>query len=175
MSNLAVGDNDNDRGPTGSGRGLELSVLGLFLAVCLSVAALGGAVTSTSVNGWYQELAKPPFNPPDSVFAPVWTTLYVMMAVAAWRVWRQRHRAACGPALGVFGAQLALNLLWSYLFFGWLAIGLALVEVGVLWLAIVATAILFARIDRMAGWLLMPYAAWVLFASVLNGAIWWLN
>jgi len=158
------------------GRGRrDLLALAGFIAGCLVVAGLGGAVTSLSVGGWYQGLTKPPFNPPDQVFAPVWTALYLMMAVAAWRVWRHRDSRGRGRALVLFASQLALNLLWSCLFFGWMAVGAALVEIVVLWVAIVATAVAFGRIDRVAGWLMAPYAAWVLFAIVLNAAIWRLN
>jgi tryptophan-rich sensory protein len=152
-------------------------ILGLaaFLVLCLAVAGIGGAVTSTSVGNWYQNLQKPPFNPPDWVFAPVWTTLYVFMAIAGWRVWRLRQPEVGRRALLVFVLQLALNLCWSFLFFGFQQIGLALVEVVILLLAIVANTVLFWRIDRLAGALFVPYALWVAYASALNAALWWLN
>ena len=153
----------------------DLLGLGGFLLLCLAVSAIGGAVTATSVSGWYQELAKPPFNPPDGVFAPVWTALYILMAVAAWRVWRRADANARRRALAGFTVQLALNLLWSLLFFGWRMVGAAFVEVIVLLAAIVATAVLFWRIDRWAGAIFVPYIAWVGFAAALNGAIWRLN
>ncbi len=153
----------------------ELVALGVAVAGCLAVAALGGAVTAQSVGGWYQTLSKPAFNPPDQVFAPVWTVLYVMMAVAAWRVWRRREAPGRGRALALFAAQLALNLAWSVLFFGLQAVGAALVEILVLWLAILITTAAFARIDRAAAWLMVPYLAWVSFAVALNAAIWRLN
>ena len=146
-----------------------------FLALCLAVAAAGGAVTATSVGTWYAGLAKPAFNPPDWMFAPVWTTLFVMMAFAAWRVWRARGLAGARGALGAWLLQLALNLGWSLLFFGARMIGAALVEVVVLLAAILATLALFWRIDRVAGALLVPYAAWVAFATLLNAALWRLN
>lgn len=155
--------------------GGDLPALIGFVAGCLAVAGIGGAVTALTVNDWYQTLVKPPFNPPDGVFAPVWTTLYVMMGVAAWRVWRRRGASTRGRALLFFGVQLGLNLLWSILFFGLTAVGAAFVEIVVLIAAIVATTVAFARIDRAAAWLMVPYAAWVTFAVVLNGAIWWLN
>lgn len=153
----------------------DLYALTGFVIGCLAVAGLGGLLTSLSVDGWYQTLAKPPFNPPDWVFAPVWTALYLMMAVAAWRIWRHRENGNRGFALVLFAVQLVLNLAWSGVFFGLMSIGVALLEIVLLWLAIVMTAIAFARIDRVAGWLIVPYAAWVLFASLLNAAIWWLN
>ncbi len=149
--------------------------LGAFLALCLGVGALGGFATAQSVGTWYQGLAKPPFNPPDWVFAPVWTTLYVLIAVAGWRVWRARGLAGARVAMAVYAAQLALNLAWSWLFFGGRMIGAAMAEIVALLAAIVTNALLFWRIDRVAGWLLAPYAAWVAFACLLNFALWRLN
>ncbi len=146
-----------------------------FIALCLGVAAIGGAVTATSVGTWYAALAKPAFNPPDWVFGPVWTALYLMMAIAAWRVWRARGVGGARQALGAWALQLALNLGWSLLFFGARLIGAALVEIVLLLAAILATLVLFWRIDRAAGWLLVPYAAWVGFATLLNAALWRLN
>lgn len=161
---------------TGRGK-LGRDIMGLcgFLLLCLAVSAIGGAITATSVGAWYQALMKPSFNPPDWVFAPVWTTLYIMMAVAAWRVWRRSDRGGTGWALAVFALQLALNLLWSYLFFGLQRIGLAFAEIGALLLVLVVNTYLFWRVDRWAGALFVPYIAWVAFALLLNGAIWWLN
>ena len=165
-------DVDMNRPP---GRRRELLALAGFAAACLAVAAVGGAVTSLPVDGWYRDLTKPAFNPPDWLFAPVWTALYLTMALAAWRVWRHRPSARRRTALRLFVAQLALNLLWSCLFFGLSAVGAALVEIVALLAAIVATGVAFARIDAVAGWLMVPYAAWVSFAVALNAAIWWLN
>ena len=153
----------------------DLISLGGFIVLCFAVAAAGGAVTSTSVGTWYAGLAKPSFNPPDWLFGPVWTTLYVMIAIAGWRVWCRRGQAGAKLALGAWGVQLALNLAWSFLFFGGRLIGAALVEIGVLLAAIVITAVLFWRIDRIAGALLIPYVAWVSFATLLNASLWWLN
>jgi tryptophan-rich sensory protein len=152
-------------------------VLGLlaFLFVCLLVSGIGGAVTATSVGTWYQALEKPPFNPPDWAFAPVWTALYIAMAIAAWRVWRRGSSEATRRALVAFAVQLVLNLAWSFLFFGLRRIDLALVEIVVLLVAIVANAILFRRVDRLAGLLFVPYAGWVAYATALNAALWLLN
>jgi tryptophan-rich sensory protein len=155
--------------------GRNLVALAGFVALCFAVAAAGGAVTATSVETWYAGLAKPPFNPPDWVFGPVWTALYLMIAVAGWRVWRRRSESGAWLALGAWGVQLSLNLSWSMLFFGAQMIGAALVEIAVLLAAILITAALFWRIDRIAGVLLVPYAAWVGFATVLNAALWRLN
>jgi len=155
--------------------GRNLVALAGFVALCFAVAAAGGAVTATSVETWYAGLAKPPFNPPDWVFGPVWTALYLMIAVAGWRVWRRRGESGAWLALGAWGLQLSLNLSWSMLFFGARMIGAALVEIAVLLAAILITAALFWRIDRIAGVLLVPYTAWVSFATVLNAALWRLN
>lgn len=146
-----------------------------FLAPCLAVSAIGGAVTATSVGTWYQVLAKPAFNPPDWIFAPVWTGLFFMMALAGWRVWRRDGLREARAALTLFALQLALNLGWSILFFGLRSIGAALVEIIVLLLAILATTVVFWRRDRLAGMLFIPYAGWVAFAAVLNTRLWQLN
>ena len=154
--------------------GLISAAASIFIA--LAVGAIGGFATASSVTTWYRSLAKPAFNPPDAVFAPVWTTLYVVMAIAAWRVWRAdsagRRR---DTALILYAVQLILNLAWSLIFFGLRQTAIALVEVAVLWIAVLATAVSFWRVDRPAGLAMIPYAAWVTFASVLNFEIWRLN
>jgi steroid 5-alpha reductase family enzyme/tryptophan-rich sensory protein len=147
----------------------------LFLAICLSTAALGAAWTDLSVGDWYATLNKPSWNPPNWLFGPVWTTLYIGMAVAAWLVWRRKGVADAWLPLLLFGVQLTLNAIWSGLFFGMRNPGIAFVEVVFLWLAIVATIVSFARISRPAALLLAPYLAWVSFASFLNWTIWQLN
>ena len=156
-------------------RGAELLGLGAFLALCLAISAIGGLITAASVGTWYQTLQKPVFNPPDWVFAPVWTLLYLMIAVAGWRVWRIAGVAGARAGMAAYAAQLALNLAWSYLFFGARMIGLALAEIVLLLGVICVNALLFWRKDQVAGWLLVPYAAWVTFACALNFALWRLN
>lgn len=146
-----------------------------FLLLCLAISAAGGWITAGSVGTWYQTLRKPAFNPPDWVFAPVWTALYLMIAVAGWRVWRRCGIAGARAAMAAYVLQLALNLGWSFLFFGSRMIGVALAEIVVLFAAIGINAVLFWRVDRVAGWLLAPYLAWVGFAGVLNFALWQLN
>ncbi len=153
-------------------RGNELLALAALLGASAFVAVAGGLVTATSVGDWYAGLAKPTFSPPNWLFGPVWTTLYVMMAVAAWRVWK---KAGVDKELALYGGQLILNLIWSFLFFGLKLPGLALLEILLLWLAIAATALVFLERDRIAAALMLPYWAWVSFAAVLNGAIWALN
>ena len=152
-------------------------VVGLmaFLLACFVVSGIGGLVTASSVGGWYATLDKPAFNPPDWVFAPVWTILYALMAIAAWRVWRTPGSIDRRRALIAFGVQLGLNLLWSILFFGLQLIGLALLEIALLLLAIAVCAVRFWRIERLAGWLLVPYLLWVAFATMLNLSLWLLN
>ncbi|NNE21286.1 MAG: tryptophan-rich sensory protein [Rhizobiales bacterium] len=131
--------------------------------------------TASSVYGWYTTLVKPSFNPPGWVFGPVWTVLYVAMAVAGWRIWLRTPDARRKVGLIAYGAQLTLNLSWSYLFFGLQRPGLALVDIMVLFILLVFTTILYSRMDRTAGALFTPYLAWVAFAMVLNAAIWHLN
>jgi benzodiazapine receptor len=149
--------------------------LGGFVVLCLAISAIGGWITAKSVGTWYQTLQKPVFNPPDWVFAPVWTMLYLMIAVAGWRVWRRVGLSGARAGMVAYSAQLALNLAWSFLFFGGRMIGFALAEIMLLLTVICANAVLFWRIDRVAGWLLVPYAAWVAFACALNFALWGLN
>jgi tryptophan-rich sensory protein len=143
--------------------------------LCLAISAIGGWITAQSVGSWYQTLQKPVFNPPDWVFAPVWTLLYLMIALAGWRVWRRVGLSGARAGMVAYSAQLALNLAWSFLFFGGRMIGVALAEIMLLLAVICVNAALFRRIDRVAGWLLVPYAAWVAFACVLNLALWRLN
>jgi benzodiazapine receptor len=147
----------------------------LSIAITLAVGALGALATASSVSNWYAGLTKPAFNPPNGVFGPVWTTLYVLMAVAAWRVWRAGPESGRRPALALYAVQLLLNLAWSLIFFGLRQPGLALGEVVLLLAAVLATTLVFWRVDRPAGLIMVPYAAWVSFASLLNYEIWRLN
>ena len=154
------------------------SLLGLagFLVTCLGVSWIAAWATSTSVGSWYPTLAKPDFTPPDEVFGPVWVPLYIMMALAGWRVWRKAGFSGAGrTALVLFAVQLAFNLIWSVLFFGLQRIDAALIDIGLLWLAIAATIVAFWRVDGFAAVLLLPYLAWVSFAALLNYEIWRLN
>ena len=155
--------------------GRSAAVLILWLAVCLGVGSAGAVFTARSVDTWYPLLVKPSWNPPGWVFGPVWTTLYVMMALAAWAVWRRRGFRGGAAAFGWFALQLALNALWSPLFFGLQNPRAALVDVVLLWAAIGGTVIAFWKGSRPAGILLLPYWLWVSFAAALNFAIWRLN
>lgn len=154
--------------------GRPRGALGLLasLLACFGAAGLGGYWTTLGLGPWFDGLRKPSWNPPASAFGPVWTLLYVGMAVAAWRVWRVR---GWGWPIGLFGVQLALNAAWTGLFFALRQPGWALVEIIALWLTIAATTRAFARSDRLAAVLMLPYLAWVSFAGVLNAAIWRLN
>lgn len=150
-------------------------LLVLLILLCQGVGLLGGRWTAPEIRGWYATLRKPSFNPPPWVFAPVWTTLYLLMAIAAWRVTQAPGSALRGVGLALFGLQLVLNLLWSWIFFRRHAVGAALAELVLLWLTIVATAAVFAQVDEIACWLLTPYLAWTGFAAILNDAIRRLN
>jgi translocator protein len=143
-----------------------------FVALCLAVGGIAGFATSQSVVDWYPTLAKPSWTPPGWLFGPVWTVLYVMMGVAAWLVWRVGDARA---ALGIFAVQLALNMAWSFLFFGAKSPISGLVCIVLLWAAIVATIVAFRRKSGVAALLLLPYLAWVSFATALNTAIVTLN
>ncbi len=148
----------------------------IAVAVPVAVGGLSGFATARGVSTWYPTLVKPSFNPPAWVFGPVWTVLYIMMGVAAYLVWRRGVDAdGVRTALTVFIIQLVLNGLWSILFFGIRQPGSALVEIIVLWVAIGATIRLFWRVVPAAGLLLLPYWAWVSFATILNASLWWLN
>jgi benzodiazapine receptor len=150
--------------------------LGLVLWVLLCAAAGAiGAIASADAPRFYGSLTQPTWAPPSQVFGPVWTCLYLLMAVAAWLVWRERGWARARGALGLFVLQLALNALWSWLFFGWRLGGLAFADILVLVALIVATLAAFARIRRLAAWLLVPYLAWVIFAAALNFSAWQRN
>ena len=146
-----------------------------FIATCFAAAGLGAAATATSVGGWYQTLAKPSWNPPDWLFGPVWSVLYFLMAVAAWLVWRRGGWSAARSALIWFGIQLALNVLWSVVFFGMQQPGFAFAEIIALWLAIVATMVAFRGKSVAATILMVPYFAWSTFAAVLNFELWRMN
>ena len=148
----------------------------LVVAVCVTVGYLSGMITRESITTWYPTLIKPSFNPPNWIFGPVWTLLYVMMGIAAGLVWTNgSDEQATKKALGFFAIQFGLNVFWSYLFFGLHNPFVALIEIILLWLMILETYNLFKKIDKTAGLLLLPYLAWVSFAILLNASIWWLN
>ncbi len=142
--------------------------LACFLALCFAVAALGAHFTSPAIHTWYERLVKPRFNPPNWVFAPVWTVLYAIMAVAAWLVWRHGHRSQRIDGMVVFAIQLILNFSWVFIFFHLHRLLVSSVVILALWLAVAAMVPLFWRVRALAGALLLPYLAWVSFAIALN-------
>jgi len=151
--------------------------IAIALFVCLAVGYSASTVTRPSVETWYPTLIKPIFNPPNWIFMPMWTLLYILMAVAAGLVWDKikEQNDVVKKALLFFIIQLTLNAIWSYLFFELKNPMLALVEIVLLWLMIYETYLKFSKINKTAGYLLIPYLAWVAFAAVLNASIWWLN
>lgn len=146
----------------------------LVVSAVVAASVLGQVATYPNL-GWYAGLAKPPFNPPAWVFAPVWTTLYALMAFAAWRILRLPPSPARRRALILFSIQLALNPAWSWMFFAAHSPLLGLVNIVPQLLVIVAAVVAFARLDRIAATALAPLAAWVGFAAMLNASVWWLN
>lgn len=144
----------------------------------LLAGVIGSAFTFSSIPTWYASLNKPFFNPPNWLFGPVWTTLYILMGIAAYLIWEKLDKKNIGKvknALTIFAVQLVLNSLWSIVFFGFKSPWYAFVVILLLWYAIFLTITKFSKIDKRAGWLLIPYLAWVSFASVLNFAIAWIN
>ncbi len=140
--------------------------------VAVTITAAIGVVAVTGTAEQYQSLRQPGWAPPSSVFGPVWTVLYAMIAVSGWLVWRE---TGLGKEMAVYGAQLVLNAIWTPLFFGGDLFGLAFADIVVLWVLIGVTIALFWRVSKLAAWLLVPYLAWVTFATALNFSIWQLN
>jgi tryptophan-rich sensory protein len=151
----------------------DKTALLVFVLIAQAAGAAASLVTVPAVASWFPILIKPGFQPPDWLFAPVWVVLYLLMAVAAWRVWRLRGLR--NAPLVLYAIQLALNFAWSFIFFGAHRIGLALIEIATLFVFVVATAIAFWRNDRWAGAMMLPYIAWAGFAVALNAAIFRLN
>jgi len=155
----------------------KITKIVVALIICLMVGYSASIVTRPSVETWYPTIIKPSFNPPNWIFMPVWTLLYILMAVAAGLVWDKikEQNQEVKVALGFFLIQLTLNAIWSYIFFGLKNPMLALIEIALLWLMIYETYLKFTKINKTAGYLLIPYMAWVAFAGILNASIWWLN
>lgn len=146
--------------------------LAIWLTLAFGAAALGGLFPP---GDWYAGLQKPAWNPPNWIFGPVWTLLYAAMAVAAWLVWQRHETIGRVRALRWYLFQLAVNAIWSPVFFGWQRLDVAFGVIVLLWISIVMTMMAFYRINRLAGWLFMPYLGWVSFAAVLNYTLWQLN
>ena len=153
-----------------------LALLG-FVVLCFAAAGFGALFTTpqTAPGGWYSQIQKPSWTPPAWLFGPVWSALYLMMAVAAWWVWRQGGWGGQRGALTLFLVQLVLNAAWSGLFFGLRSPSLGVIGIALLWIAILLTVLAFFRVSPLAGWLMVPYLLWVSYASALNFTIWRLN
>lgn len=154
--------------------GRDWLMLVLFIAAPQAAGLLGTIFTTPAIPGWYANLVKPDFSPPNWIFGPVWTALYLAMGIAAFLVWRRRSPHS-SRALVAFWVQLALNTLWSILFFGMKSPLLGLIDIVLLWLAIVWTMVEFKKVSKPAFWLLVPYLLWVSFATALNFSIFLLN
>ena len=153
--------------------------LAASIAICFGIAALASRFTTPEIDGWYATIEKPSWTPPNWLFGPVWSALYLSMAIAAWLVWRERGAAESSTssslALVLFAVQLGLNGLWSLIFFRMHRAGLAAVEIILLWGVILATAVSFWRVVPLAGYLMIPYLLWVAYACALNLTIWRIN
>lgn len=159
-------------------RSTSQQVIGLifWIGLCYFTAWTGSQVSpGIALAEWYESINKPSWNPPAWLFGPVWTMLYTLMGIAAWNIWRKFGFGKARAALSLFLVQLVLNGLWSQIFFGAQEIGWAFIEIIFLLVAIIATTYLFFQKNKVAGWLMVPYIAWVSFATVLNGTIWVLN
>jgi len=155
---------------------VEILKLLICIIICESAGVIGSIFTTPAIPGWYAALVKPPFTPPNWVFAPAWAGLYLLMGISAFLVWRKgldNHRVNSG--LRIFILQLILNTLWSFLFFGLKSPLLGFLEIMLLWIAILLTILGFFRVSKIAGFLLLPYFAWVSFAAILNFSLWRLN
>jgi tryptophan-rich sensory protein len=153
----------------------DIKMLVLFVLACELAGIIGSFFTMPSIPTWYASLQKPFFNPPSWVFAPVWLSLYLLMGIAAYLVWSNGKKKEARGALGLFAFQLALNVLWSFAFFGLHSTFSGLLVIVALWLCIAATMVAFWRISKASGWLLVPYILWVSFATLLNLSVFLLN
>lgn len=153
----------------------QLFKLIVSVALPLSVGAVAGIITAQSIEGWYNTLSKPSFNPPNWIFGPVWTTLYILMGISFFLVWKQKESASRSQAITVFLLQLLCNFAWSLIFFYFKMIGLAFVEIILLWISIVFMLFLFYKIKPVSAWINIPYLLWVSFATVLNASLYFLN
>lgn len=150
----------------------------LIVSIVFSIiiGSIGGIFTAPEIQTWYAHLNKPSWNPPNGLFAPVWTSLYLMMGISFYLVWKTKFDSDKKAwAIIIFIVQFALNFLWSFIFFRQHQLGWAFVELVVMWLAIFCSIIAFSRINKTAAWLLVPYISWVSFAGILNYSVWMLN
>ncbi len=156
---------------------IEVLKLIISILICQFAGVIGSIFTQSSIPTWYATLAKPTFAPPNWIFAPVWTTLYLLMGVSAYLIWRKhtRYVPQVKTALLIFAAQLILNTIWSPIFFGLRSLFTGLVVIAILWITILLTILSFLKVSKAAGLLLVPYILWVSFAAILNFSIFILN
>jgi translocator protein len=155
---------------------MQIKKLIISIVAPLTIGAIAGIATSRNISTWYKTLNRPSFAPPNYLFGPVWTTLYIIMGTALYIFWVKSKDSDWQPkGFTIFGIQLALNFIWSFLFFEFKWMGVALFEIIILWIAIFLTILVFSRVSKLSAWLLVPYIAWVSFASILNFYYWDLN
>ena len=147
----------------------------LCLVIPLTIGAISGIATSSGLKDWYFNLNKPSFNPPNYLFGPVWSFLYLLMGVSFYLILQETKSPIRKKTIGIFILQLSLNFLWSFLFFKFQLLGLAFIEILLIWLSIVWMILEFKKLNKTAAYLQIPYLLWVSFASLLNGTIWWIN
>ena len=147
----------------------------ICLLIPLIIGGISGFATAHGIHDWYITLHKPSFNPPNYLFGPVWTFLYVLMGISLFMIWRSPKGKKRSDALTIFIIQLILNFLWSFLFFRFRLISFAMMDLALIWIAILLMIIIFKRVSKTAAFLQLPYLLWVSFAAILNGAIWFLN
>lgn len=147
----------------------------ICITVPLLIGGISGFATATSINDWYVGINKPSFNPPNYLFGPVWTTLYILMGISFYMILQSPATEFRKKAIAIFCTQLFLNFCWSFIFFKFQLLGLAFIEIILMWVSIITMIIIFFEINKKAGLLQIPYLLWVSFASVLNGSIWFLN
>ncbi len=149
--------------------------LSLCILSTLLIGGISGFATASSINGWYVTINKPSFNPPNYLFGPVWTTLYILMGISLYMILQSDSNELRKKAVTIFSIQLFLNFCWSFIFFNFQSLGLAFVEIILMWISILTMIIIFYKINKTAALLQIPYLLWVSFASILNGSIWYLN
>jgi translocator protein len=155
---------------------IDMKKILLSIVLCVAIGSFAGFVTAGEASGdWFLHINKPSFQPPNWLFAPVWTTLYILMGIALGKVWQQPPSSKRNTAIALFLAQLFFNFWWSILFFKWHLISVALADILLLWILLLLTIVSFAKHSKLAAWLLVPYISWVSFATILNYAIWRLN
>lgn len=149
--------------------------LSLCILSTLLIGGISGFATASSINGWYVTINKPSFNPPNYLFGPVWTSLYILMGISLYIILQSDSNELRKKAVTIFSIQLFLNFCWSFIFFNFQNLGFAFVEIILMWISILTMIIIFYKINKTAAFLQIPYLLWVSFASILNGSIWYLN